>query len=260
MADVLPPESLSELLKSNKSNLRELAIIAMGKKGTPAMIKPLTNVLQNNDFSDRTKAAEALGKIADQGVVEPLMAALQDSFYRVKVAAAKALGERKETRAAPALMELVKTPDKKPKTSSRYSRRRNTSFSSKVRTAAFEALENMADLLPVQTLIELHKHVGYRSKSKVKKLLIKTKDPGAVDAFIAELKSKNSSTRRTMVEILGQRKERRAVGPLIEMLKSRDRWERKRAANALKSITGKDFGVKYKKWKKWWKKWQKKNK
>jgi hypothetical protein len=39
---------------------------------------------------------------------------------------------------------------------------------------------------------------------------------------------------------------------LIELLKSPDKRERERTAATLKSITGKDYGVKYKKWKKWW--------
>jgi HEAT repeat protein len=51
---------------------------------------------------------------------------------------------------------------------------------------------------------------------------------------------------------LGKLKNERAVKPLVEILKSPDKWERKLAASVLKSITGKDYGEKYKKWKKWW--------
>ena len=46
----------------------------------------------------------------------------------------------------------------------------------------------------------------------------------------------------------------RAVKPLWEILKSRDKRGKGSAAGALKSITGQDYGVKDKKWKKWWKK------
>jgi HEAT repeat protein len=78
------------------------------------------------------------------------------------------------------------------------------------------------------------------------------KDPRAADILIGYLKSEHIEIRGIVRRILAQLKNERAVEPLIELLKSPDKRERERTAATLKSITGKDFGVKYKKWKKWW--------
>jgi HEAT repeat protein len=254
MVDVMSPESLMELLKSDNSSLKESAVAALVKQQDPAAIEPLISLLKDKSSTVRLKAVEALGKYEDDRVKEPLIAALQDNYYVVKIAAAKILGERKEPRAVEPLTAILKTPEPKPKRSSRYSRRRTSSTLTSVKNAAFDALKNMAELIPVQTLMELLRDRDWKVSTEAKTLLMETKDPAAVDLFIAELNNKNSSIRKAVLEILGKRKERKAVGPIIDLLQRCQRWEKKRVAAALKAITGKNYGVKYKKWKKWWKK------
>jgi HEAT repeat protein len=53
---------------------------------------------------------------------------------------------------------------------------------------------------------------------------------------------------------LGEIKDRRAVKPLIDALGDQIKDVRKKAALALKEITGKDFGKDPAKWQEWWEK------
>jgi HEAT repeat protein len=254
LMEVCPASELTGLLSSSDYRLRESAVKAMAKHYSSEAVESLILALKDTNSTVRLMAVEGLAAFDDPKVVDPLIAALKDDYYKVNVTAAKALGRRKEPRAVEPLLELVKRKPPKITSSNRYSRRRISSSSKAAKIAAFDALENMLELIPVQTLMDLHKTIDYKYKSKVWKLLINTKDPAATDVFIATLKSKDASLRRTMMGILGGRKERRAIGPIIERLKSRDRSEKRKAAHTLRVITGQNFGEKYKKWKKWWKK------
>jgi HEAT repeat protein len=123
-----------------------------------------------------------------------------------------------------------------------------------VRDAAFEALGKMADSVPLEPFLEFLKDKDPKLSTSAENFLVKINKPGVVDLLIASLINTEPVSRRTVIDMLGKLKDRRAVGPLIEILQSPKQWERELAARALKSITGKDYGVKYKKWQKWWKK------
>lgn len=73
----------------------------------------------------------------------------------------------------------------------------------------------------------------------------------AVPDFINTLKDKDLEARRIAAWALGEIKNRQAIEPLILALKDENvRWD---SAEALKKITGEDFGTEYDKWKNWWK-------
>lgn len=73
----------------------------------------------------------------------------------------------------------------------------------------------------------------------------------AVPDFINTLKDKDSETRRIAAWALGEMKNRQAIEPLLSALKDENVcWD---SAEALKKITGEDFGTEYDKWKNWWK-------
>lgn len=73
----------------------------------------------------------------------------------------------------------------------------------------------------------------------------------AVPDFINTLKDKDLEARRIAAWALGEIKNRQAIEPLILALKDEKvSWD---SAEALKKITGEDFGTEYAKWKNWWK-------
>ena len=108
--------------------------------------------------------------------------------------------------------------------------------------------------MPLEPFLEFLKDKDSELSSSAQNFLEKINNPGLVDLLIASLTSEDPVSRRTVIDMLGKLKDRRAVGPSIEIIQSPKRWERELAARALKAITGKDYGVKYKKWQKWWKK------
>lgn len=78
------------------------------------------------------------------------------------------------------------------------------------------------------------------------------KDPRAIEPLIAALKDKDDNLRRRVPIALGKIKDSRAIEPLIVALKDKDNGVREIAAEALKEITGKDFGQDPAKWQEWW--------
>ncbi len=254
MVDLCTVDTLLELTKSDSSSLKLSALTALGKYDSPKVIELLIKSMKDKNSNIRLKAVGALGKIDNERTVKPLIAALQDKYYKVREVAVKSLGKRKEVRAAAALLMLLKSKKTVVKKSRYYKKRRVTTHRSKIRNTVFNALENMAEDLPAKLLLDQIRENNYNMKYKLKKLAIKTEDPEAANIYITALKDDNRSVVQVLIEILGSRKERKAIEPLIEKLKSSDRGIKKSASYALKSITGKNYKTKYKKWKKWWKK------
>jgi HEAT repeat protein len=124
-------EPLAKALENEGSEVREAAVLALGKFGELAVeplikalgdenyevrlaaagvlgaisdsraVEPLSKMLNlrypksymDGEWSVRRKAAEALGEIGDSHAVEPLIKALGDEHNKVRIAAAKALGD-----------------------------------------------------------------------------------------------------------------------------------------------------------------------
>lgn len=254
MNDPAAVPSLIALLEHKDSFIKVSAVSALGKLNTPDSIEvdALIRVLADKDFFVRARsmAARVLGEKDDERVIEPLIAALRDESADVNMAAIHALVKRKEPRVVRPLVDIFKR-----------SELQATRDSLKVGKSAYKALEKIDDLLIVEPMAELLKERDFTLRNSAKKRLEKIKDPRAldvlVDILIGYLQGGHIETRETVIQMLKTLKDERAVGPLVEILKSPDERERRRARYALKSITGKDYGENYKKWKKWWNKKQK---
>jgi bilin biosynthesis protein len=81
--------------------------------------------------------------------------------------------------------------------------------------------------------------------------LIEIGDP-AVDALVEVLKEKTSRARGDAAWALGKIKSTSAVPTLVAALNEADPVLQKDAAEALKRITGQDYGTDVKSWEKWW--------
>jgi HEAT repeat protein len=237
-AGKLVPFFINEL-KSKSSKHRKHAARVLAAVKDPRCVPALAD----KNVSIRERAVKALGNKNDDRVIEPLIAALKDEFSSVTKAAIDALGERKDPRAVMPLVDFLKRSEPHHKR-----------YVINVRASAFQALGKMDDLLIVDPMLELFKEGDLGLRIGVENRLENIKDPRAADILIGYLKSEHIEIRAIVRRILGKLKNERAVEPLIELLKSPDKRERERTAAALKSITGKDYGVKYKKWKKWWNK------
>jgi HEAT repeat protein len=229
-------------LKDKNYRVRKAAVTALGNLDTPdsVEVEALLAIFQGKNLPLKIKAIEALGKKKDDRVIKSLLAALNDETHGVKQAAAIALGEQNDLRAVQPLMELLQSSDRS------------------VRDSALQGLKKLADFLPVQTLLDFLKSKDDKLVRSARILLSKVKNPKAVDMIIASLKNQDIDVRKSILVILEKLKDYRAVEPLVEILKGNttDKWEKKRVAEALESITGQNYGVKYKKWIKWWNKKQ----
>ena len=69
---------------------------------------------------------------------------------------------------------------------------------------------------------------------------------------IARLKDDNPHVRQRAATTLGAMKDPRAVPPLIDALRDKDAQVQENAAEALKNITGQDYGKSKLRWSAWW--------
>jgi len=124
----------------------------------------------------------------------------------------------------------------------------------RVRQAAAYALGEIKDPRAVEPLISALKDSDWRVRRGVAYALREIKDPRAVEPLISALKDSDWRVRQAAVIVLGEIKDPRAVEPLISALKDIDPNVRWPAAEALKKITGQDFGEDQRKWQEWWEK------
>jgi HEAT repeat protein len=154
----------------------------------------------------REAAAAALGKMGDKRAVEPLSEALKDVDAGVRRAAADALGELNEPYSEEPLIGALIDHD------------------GNVRLAAAEALEKFEHpdwKRIIQGNEEDFTRIGESENPKAFELLVQALDGGDKNVEIAAAKA------------LGMRKDRRAAGPMIKMLKSCDSKKCFAAAEAL---------------------------
>jgi HEAT repeat protein len=78
------------------------------------------------------------------------------------------------------------------------------------------------------------------------------KDRRAVEPLMALLKDEEEDVRDTAAYALGLLGDERGIEPLIGCLQDPHEAVRREAAGALKTITGQDFGQDYDRWKQWW--------
>lgn len=82
----------------------------------------------------------------------------------------------------------------------------------------------------------------------------KVKDDRALEALIFALKHKDLGVRIAAAEALSDKKNPKAIPPLINGLKENEEVVREAFVKSLQEITGEDFGQDHDKWEKWWNK------
>ena len=212
---------LMETLKDPDAGVRETAARALAETAGSAAVPALVETLKDPSAQVRRSAASALADLGDPAATEPLIAALRDESTHVRWMAARGLARFGDSRALEPLMATLKDD---------YWA---------TREAAAEALARLADPRSVPTLIEALKpdyHVpgtrpiesdepARRMKDRVAAALVKIGKP--------------------------------AIDPLIVLLEQTAPEDRRwpggahYAAEALKKITGQDFGFDAAKWRAW---------
>jgi HEAT repeat protein len=228
-----------------RENIKRAAIEALAGIDTPDMVEvePLLREVVNEDYRTRASAVTALGNKKGDRVIQVLISALQDKYLKVKLVAVRALGKQQVSRAIQPLIDLVKKSLSMRKQSVK-----------KIRESVFQVLDTMDDEFIASPLVELLNVDNQTILKAAKQRLAKITDPAAAKILMEYLQDNDAETRRFVIWLLGKLKYKPAIKPLIECLDTSDKLQKKNAWWALKWITGRDYGVKYKKWKKWWNK------
>ena len=246
-------ESLIKALKDRDSQIRKLAVVALGEIRDARAVEPLIQVLSDNDSNVRGEAADALSKISDTRAVEPLIHVLSDNDSNVRCKAALALGEIRDAKASkPLIHALLHDTDSEvrknaamalgdirdPKTSepliqaftdTDYQVRKNAAIS--LEKIKVEGIMNSA---AIEILMQSLKNDDRQIQGSAVRVLTNT---WAIEPLIKNLKNDDEIIRQTAVRVLGKIKAVDAAESLIQMLKN-DRSEavREEVAIALGEI------------------------
>src|SRR3972149_3242000 len=169
----------------------------------------LIKALAHQDTPTRMRAAESRGGRGAAGAVAPLVAALRDPNEHVQKDASRALTRIGEPTVG-ALLEVV-TGDLG---SMEYGRKLT------VRSLAAEALAAVASPVAVDGLIAAFSSADHTVRWYAAAALSGSRDGRVADALIGLLSDKVSYVCAAAARSLGKIGDRRAVGPLIEVLQS----------------------------------------
>jgi len=234
------PRAVEALVAAIDDKTERTVVEALGKIGDSRGFEPVLQALGDDRMDIRVAAAEALGKLADERGVKPLEALLEkerDTRLRITIMLALSRIEGRPDRAA--LAAAIEDED------------------DEVRYLASQTLVNRQDatLDDIATaLTSEDRRVRYSAVGKLADL----NDSRAVELLIRTLRDPDDRVRRVAVRALARLGDARAVEPLIAVLKEEAdegfRYEdiRDVVAEALRELTGRNFGHLHTEWSAWW--------
>jgi HEAT repeat protein len=285
-------EPLMTALRDKEPQVRAAAAVALGRQPSAkdqGAIDPLLAALKDQVAEVRAPAARALGRMRDGRALDPLLAALKDPDASVRAAAAAALGGITDPRALDAAIAALKEdPDprvrsgaakglgemKDPGAVEPLAARLREEKIASVRGAIAEALYKVPDARALDAYVALLADEFWMVRERAAVTLGLLKDPRAVPALVAALKRNyytpglrplewGQPDRRMRDAVVGALVAigKPSIEPLIPLLdgtRPQGRRESHEASNsaaeALKQITGQNFGQDAATWEAWWKK------
>jgi len=261
------PEAVEPLiiaLKDQDNDVRIETATALGRIKDNRAVAALVITLKDPYIYVRSASCGALGNIGDSQAIGPLSEALRDSESFVSFAAVEALGKTKDKRAIEPLIQgmLYFGYDAKKALEeidpewevSEYARNAVqyfidslSSLDKDIRESAAYALGLLKDDRAFEPLIlALRKRQGFDYIESI----LKTFNPQwysteaaerSVPYFIEGLKGQDRDACIASIWALNRIKDRRAIEPLVDLLKSEDNTIRESAAFTLEKITGKKY-------------------
>jgi HEAT repeat protein len=219
---------------------KRIVVEALGEIGEPRSFESVLQALDDDRVDVRVAAVEALGKLADTRGVDPLSTLLEtEPDPRLRFTIMLALNRIKGRPDRTVLAAAIRDED------------------DEVRYLAFQFLVNRegATLEDVATaLTSEDRDVRYSAVGKLAGL----NGPRAVKLLIRTLQDPDDRVRRVAVRALARLGDVRAVEPLIAVLREeadegfRHEDIRDAVAQALRELTGRDFGHLHAEWSAWW--------
>lgn len=234
-------QPLLDAMKDAQPGTRTRAIALLEQIGDPAALTQVRGYLNDPNQYVQAAAISALGSFHDAESIPAMLRALEDKHSSVRIAAAGALGKLREQLAVPVFIARLRTL-----TIARKDDRE--------RSACIDALGAIGDATAVDALLPFVKEDIYTEfRGTILRALGNIGDPKPLPAILDLLTTEvDPAVRVEAAKALGRFKDQRAIPILLTMLKDETPAPRTAAANALKSITGQDFGTDVVKWHAWW--------
>ncbi len=204
---------LINLMNAKEPFVREEAIEALGRIGDKRAVQPLVEIIQKKDSSTLIPAVKALKALDSSEAFPFLLSMLEYPDSNVRAFAAWELRDMNDSRAVDPLISLLENDDS-------WIVRRNATWS----------LGDIGDKCATPKLINAFKNPGKYYVIAVEDALIRIDDTTAVPDMINELGGNNAGY---AARVLGHLKDKRAVEPLINALKSGGRFTKEEAIKAL---------------------------
>ncbi|MHB9106019.1 MAG: HEAT repeat domain-containing protein [Armatimonadota bacterium] len=222
---------LAARLSAKDPYMRSSALESLIVQRDPRAVPLLGTALRDAELGDI--AARALGEWGDPRAVEPLLAALKDAVVPSSEMIA-ALGKLKDPRAVELLIQLLRSWE-----TARY---------------AIPALVEIGDPRAIEPLILTLRNGPGFPREVAAEALGTFKDLRAVPVLIEALSGETEAIRESAATALAQLGNRQAIGPLVNGLACAESHAEAAAfAEALKTLTGQDFGTDAEQWRAWWK-------
>ena len=240
LAELREPTAVEALVGAIDDETKRIVVEALGEIGEPRSFESVLQALDDDRVDVRVAAVEALGKLADTRGVDPLSTLLEtEPDPRLRFTIMLALNRIKGRPDRTVLAAAIRDED------------------DEVRYLAFQFLVNRegATLEDVATaLTSEDRDVRYSAVGKLAGL----NGPRAVKLLIRTLQDPDDRVRRVAVRALARLGDVRAVEPLIAVLREeadegfRHEDIRDAVAQALRELTGRDFGHLHAEWSAWW--------
>lgn len=213
-------EPLINLMEDEEALVRFNTANVLGQLCDPRAIQVLIPALTDKAAEVRTLAARALGNINDPQAVVPLIAALKDSDAEVREQAVEALGKIGGPAAEQALNNLERMKQKEQERGSlaeesplpEVASLREVEIEAEEANAEIRSLIQKLSLKPRDQLELMHPE-KMQSMSEISKL-----EQNAVKPLLEALDGVDMEARATIVSLLGQLKDKRAVLPIAKQL------------------------------------------
>jgi HEAT repeat protein len=222
LGDQRAVDALIPALKDRGAEVRYQAAVALGRFRDSRAIAPLTASLADNDSRVSAAAAESLARMQDPAAFRLLLDSLRSPDWRLRARAAQVLmrvpAATSSAGAVPPLVEALRDKDLV------------------VRYYAAEALV-AAGAPAVAQVAELMRTGRYIEQERAARVLGRI-GPPAVDSLIKLVQDRNAppETRAGAARILGVIGDRRAVDPLLGLLRDERYFVRQQGARALGRI------------------------
>ncbi|MDY6776252.1 MAG: HEAT repeat domain-containing protein [Halobacteria archaeon] len=266
-------EPLVDALDDPDPQVRENAAWSLGELGDERAVKPLTKLLTDSNQEVRKQAATAITDLGGEMAVDSLIDALEDDYTYVRKQAAFALGTVGGERVIEPLLDALEDEDLTVRESAAFSlievmSNAPADKSHEIRETVSSRLEDLESEVSTQPIISALEQatekpirrnaawlLGRVGGSEAVEPLVSALDDDeqvrrfaatslaeigehAVDDLIESLDHKNPEVRKMAAFALGKIGDKRALGPLNEVIEDEDEEVRKFVFRAVNKLGG----------------------